>query len=81
MIRRRLGWWLGGAACLICCIPPVLAAVGATTGVAGLVGAWVGRHAAAVIVGIGAVYVAAVFIVGREATATKRRDSYDRREQ
>lgn len=43
--------WAVGAACLVCCLPPLLAAAGVWTGAVTAAGVWVGRSAAVLAAG------------------------------
>ena len=43
-MSRKLEAILIAAACLVCCLPLLLTLAGATTGIAGAVGVWLGRH-------------------------------------
>lgn len=51
-----------GLACLACCLPLILAVTGATTGVTGAVGYWLGRNEALLVAGLGLAYLAVVVI-------------------
>lgn len=71
-MSKQLRAALIGLACLACCLPLVLGVAGATTGVAGAIGAWLGSYEIAVISLIGLAVVATIAV--RESRA---RDSND----
>lgn len=51
-----------GLLCLACCLPIVLGVAGATTGLAGALGAWLGRYEIVVISIIGVAVVATLAV-------------------
>jgi selenoprotein W-related protein len=67
--------WAVGAACLVCCLPPLLAAVGVWTGAVTAAGVWAGPAAAVAAAGI----VAGVLALSVPAVR-RRRNRADRGE-
>jgi hypothetical protein len=60
MTRRTI---IGAAlACIICCLPVILATAGVTTGVAGAVGYLVGHYEGLIIAAVGLAYLVAVMV-------------------
>lgn len=72
-MSQRLRTAFIGLACLACCLPLVLGVAGATTGIAGAVGAWLGRYEIAVISPIGLAVVATLVVSELRAPANERR--------
>ena len=59
-VRQALGrGGFAAAACVACCAPPIIAALGVTAGLAATVGIFVGLAAAIAVVLVGAAWIAA----------------------
>lgn len=63
-----------GAACLVCCLPLIFTVSGATTGVAGAIGAWIGRYDLALIGALGLTAVIAIAIRRNPTTPADKVD-------
>lgn len=75
-MRARAG--LLGLACLACCLPLVLTIVGATAGVGGAVGAWLGRFDVLIVSLTG---LAVVLTVAIGEGRTRQKEGLDREEE